>query len=352
MHIWFLFHVSILILSRFYLCLKGVGRKYVMWSIILILIYFSTFRDGLGSDYLQYVYRIEDYDSIDAFMLGFLKEPLFGLISVFINYTILSPIFLFFICALVTNIGFSIYIFKDNKYVFWSLMLYVFLSTMYSQSFNIIRQFFSVGLFLLALNYVGKSLLKYLALIFVAVMMHTSAIILLPFYWLLKIQFKIKYIVPSLLLLISFSLLLFPYFSILGGKYLDSVNSDMVMSNSGMIIFYNLLFVLLLFNRKMYCDLDNISRNLFIFFILTIDLSYINISFYRLSYYFFPVILTIIPYILHRLLKKDILNYMAVFCLIILFYTNLLLNVNDSTIVPSKILPISSIFDNVYKFYF
>ena len=49
---------------------------------------------------------------------------------------------------------------------------------------------------------------------------------------------------------------------------------------------------------------------------------------------------------------KDILNYMAVFCLIILFYTNLLLNVNDSTIVPSKILPISSIFDNVYKFYF
>lgn len=348
MTIWLGFHLTILCLVFCYgLVPKERGKIVFKWCIILVLVFFSAFRDGLGTDWGNYIRRLDVYNSIESLVFGF-SEPMFSFIGMIINNTFLSPIFLFFICAIVTNVGIGRFLFEDEKFAIPAVLLYVFLPTLYGMSLNITRQFFAIGLFFYALQYIGKSFAKYFVCVFAGALMHMSAIILLPFYFLLNIKIPRRYIIPSILIisfLASFVLKSIAGFDV---KYSEGASSNDTMSFSGMILVYNLFFISFLLNKRIYYSLSDRNRNLFLLFIVTIDLSFTNYRFYRFSYYFFPVVTFVFPFILYKLVNNKVLISSFIGLLILLNYFVFFNNLDVKEIVPDNILPVLSIFDAYY----
>ena len=333
----------------FYNYVTAPKQKIVISSIVIfILIYFAGYRDGLGIDYKQYLIALDARATLSEMYFG-QSEPLFNLISFLVSFTFLSPIFFFLISAMVTNIGIGRFIFENEKYAVWSLLFYLFIPTLYMQSFNIVRQFFAIGLFYYALKYVGVSLWKYLILCILATLMHMSAIVLIPLYWILQYNIKGKtlfVVIPVSMLIFSF---LLNYISTLGFKYSELAITGDSRSFSGIILFFNILFLLFILQKEIFYGMKTIYRNLFIFYIVTVDFSFINYNFYRFSYFFYPVVVLIIPYTFQKLFKTKMLNVGLIILLLIMHYFTIISNPRDTIVVPNKILPVLSIFDSYYK---
>jgi len=345
---WILFHAFLVALLILHRNESNAKRKRILEFIILFfLVYFSGYRGGLGADYENYLHSIEVFTP-GVFVFGF-SEPLYALLEMIVNITPLSPIFLFLISAFFTNVGICNYLFKKNEFALFAILIYVLLPASYTMSFNIVRQFFAVGLFFMSLRYVGVSFAKYSAFILLATLMHFSAIVLLPFYWLLRIKMSNKKMIAVAAI---FFLVLPIAISFLSGsetRYAEEASSSDVSTSSGVFLVFNLFFLLFITNRNKYKDLSIINQNLFIWYILMIDASYVNYFFYRLSVYFCPIMALVIPYLLYKLDKKNALNSMFIVFLFVLQYYILLSNVNDSTVVPNNIYPILSIFDSFYE---
>jgi len=347
MILWICFHSAIIILLTLYKYSKQQYKVFYKWFLIAVLIYFATYRDGLGSDYYNYISRLNTYNSLDSLILGY-SEPLFSIIGLVINESFFSPIFLFLFCATITNVGIATFLFNYKEFAIISILIYVFLPTLYGQSFNIMRQYVSIGLFYISLNYVGKSKVKYFLIVTIAFLMHMSSVVLYPLYWLLQINIKRKYVLPILLFLIVILGLGLSFIQGLDVKYAEEASSNKTMEASGMIMLYNLFFLFYLLNKKVYEGFPVICRNVFILFILIIDMSYLNFFYYRLSYYFFPIIAISIPYILFKYTQKHFLSYAFVLFLAVTNYYSLISNIGNPIIIPNDILPILSIFDFYY----
>lgn len=348
MIIWLGFHLVIICLLFCYgLSKKTRGKITFKWLLLFVLIYFAGYRDGLGKDWLQYVKRLDVYTSIDSLVFGF-SEPLFSLIGIMIDSTILSPIFLFLFCAIITNVGIGRFLFEDEKFAISAVLLYIFMPTLYFMSFNITRQFFAVGLFFFALQYVGKSFPKYFLCVFIGALMHMSAILLLPIYWLLKIKISRHYLIPSIIIIMLLAAIALRSIAGMDVKYSEGASSDDTMTPSGMILLYNLFFIPFILSKRIYYSISNRNRNLFLLFIITIDLSYFNYLFYRLSYFFFPVVTLVFPYILYKLTKNWTLFGAYISMLVLLNYYTFIGSSNNKEIVPDRILPVLSIFDTYY----
>jgi len=349
MVIWLIFHILIFILLLCYKSAKSNLRKTFYANVVIFfLVYFSAFRDGLGTDYVQYVKRLDVYNSLESLVIGF-SEPLFCLIGFIVDNTFFSPILLFLLCAIVTNAGIAKFYFKFKDVAIAAVLIYIFLPTLYGMTFNIVRQFFSVGLFFFSLSYLEKSPIKYSITILIATLMHMSAIVLLPLYWVLNYDIKRKYVIP---LAIVVGLISIAGIALISGgdfKYSEMASSTDAMAASGMIILYNLFFVYTLINKKLYYGMPLIVKNLFVLYIVLVDASFANYFFYRLSYYFFPVIALVIPYCLKKINLNGIALMVFISLLVILNYYIILSNLDDELIVPSRILPIESLFDSQYE---
>lgn len=345
---WFGFHLLIITLLAIYSnCKNVIIKKRIVYLIIFFLIYFSGFRDGLGSDYDRYIVGIAARANISNLVFGF-SEPLFNFICIFIDVSIFSPILFFLLAAYVTNAGICGFLFKDNLYAAWSILFYLLIPTLYPMSFNIVRQFFSVGIFFYSLRFLGVSFKKYFFLCLLAALMHMSAIILIPFYWILNKNIKRNYLVIGA---VALSVLLFIGISIIGSadyKYSETAYSEDSIGASGLIFFYNLLFLLFIINKKVFSGIKPLHRNLFVLYIIIVDMSFSNYNFYRLSYYFYPIVTVMIPYVFCKYFKNNILNVAFVSILLLSQYVSIVSNIDDKTVVPQKILPVLSVFDKYY----
>lgn len=346
----FFFHFSIIVLLLSYNLVSSLRQKRVFSIlIIVILVYFSGFRDGLGTDYQNYLIGIETKSYLDSYLFGF-TEPLFNLLCIIVKVSIFSPILVFLICALVANVGICMFLFENKKFAMWAVLLYVFIPTLYSQSFNLMRQFFAIGIFYFSFKYVGVSFKKYLSCCVFASLMHMSAILLIPLYWMAHVDIKRRYVILIFLAVSFIAVLGIGYFFPLEGyKYSHYADDGQNISSSSMILLYNVIFLLFFFNKQSFYNFPVFYRNLYILFVIFIDMSNINIIFYRFSYYFIPVIALAIPYTLHRSFKSQVPNLGLILFLILLFYSTRLSNPYDRTIVPEKMLPLISIVDSHYR---
>ena len=345
---WALFHLSVFsALTCFHFAKDKQWKRFYEGVTIFILIYFSGFRDGLGADYQTYINRLDTFSTLESFILG-LSEPLFNVFGFLIVNTILSPIFLFLICAVITNVGICKYLFKENEFAVLAMLIYILQPTMYCMSFNIVRQFFSIGLFYFALSYVGKQPKKYFGIIIVASLMHLSAIILIPMYWMLNYNLRIKHLLWAALFFLALTFWGVNYVSGGAFKYSEMASSDSSMQLSGMFILYDIIFAIAIFNRNIFNGMPIIVRNIFFLFIGLINLSFVNYFFYRLSFYFFPAMAIIIPMVLKRITGNNGLNIVIVLLLFVLFYFSLFSSIDNPIVVPSRMLSIESLLDSYY----
>ena len=337
MIIWFVFYISILFFVGIYtLSKKKTPQKWCLVSICSILIYFSAFREGLGQDYAQYVRRIEYLSSINN--LNLFMEPLFNVLGYIIENTHFSYVLLFLVSAIVANVGIVSFCSKEKKYFPYMIFLFVLWPVLYQQSFNLVRQFFAIGIFYYSLRFIGVSLWRYVLYVLLAGTMHLSALFLIPLYWMVNKKYKRYWMVISAMALVSsmpFILDVVSHYE----RYDDYARTTLNINSSGFTMIYNILLAIVSTNQKIYREVNPVYFNLLFLLVLFIDLSFINYGFYRLSLFFIPIVIYIIPFVFDKILDK---------CLTILILLGLLIisidNIN-ANYSSSGLLPLSALFD-------
>lgn len=346
--------LCLLLLQLFILFLSSVSkdrRDKVLWVyvFVFVLAFFSAFRDGLGTDFEGYLEKLS-YSAGGT--IKFLSEPFFQVFSNLIQNTSLSPVFFFFTTSLITIPLICSFFIKKNEVMYPSLIIFMLFPTLFFNTFNLVRQFFSTAVFLYAIHFIyDRKFLKYLLSITLACTMHLSSIILLPLYFFLDKRYSLK------TYLFLFLIFIFAAFSIdpilqniqfLGSRYSIYSESDEQLGSSLMVLLYNVVFVIMLVKKSYFND-DGYSRIIFnLQFLLVVfsDLALINYFFYRLSVYFMPVIAITLPRTLYILFKNKVLVTTISLALgLYLFLSLTLFNMDNPTVCPDTILPISSLLD-------
>lgn len=346
--------VSFLLLQLSILFISSISKykvDKVLWiyASILILTFFSAFRDGLGTDYEGYLEKLS-YSAGGT--IKFLSEPFFQMNSNLIQNTNLSPVFFFFITSIITVPLLCSFLMRKNDVMYSSLVIFILFPTLYFNTFNLVRQFFSAAIFLFAIRYINdRKCMQYLLCIVLACTMHLSSIVLFPLYFFLDKRYSLKIYLLLLLLFVLAAFSIDPILQniqFLGSRYSLYAESDEQLGSSLMVLLYNVVFVVMLI-KKSYFNNDSYSRIIFnLQFLLVIfsDLALINYFFYRLSVYFIPVIAITLPKTLYILFKNKVL--VTTICLALglyLFLSLTLFNLDNPIVCPDTILPISSLLD-------
>lgn len=149
----------------------------------LLLIGFAVLRYDYGNDYRSYMYS---YEAIrNHFSDPFEGEILYTYLnkivpSFYLLIAIISIFFLYVIYKLINS---------NLKGIYKSLALLVFLINPYLFLMNLsaIRQCIAMCLFILCLKHIQeRNLIKYVAFVVVATLFHTSALVLLPVYFIVN----------------------------------------------------------------------------------------------------------------------------------------------------------------------
>lgn len=330
--------------------------KKILYSIsALVAIYYSAFRNGLGTDYKGYLSQFKTLE-LD---FSVSNEPLYTLLKDLILHTNLSIVFFFCVCSVFT-VWFIWKYLDDKQNEFASLSIIIFLSIpgLYFNTFNIVRQYFSTAIFLYSLTYIrSKNIFRYTFCIAVAFTMHVSSILLFPLYFVLNKKFPIIVYLIFAVILFSIAYSLEPFLqaiSVLSDRYSvyldeggEAGNSTLTFLCIAILILYFLKSKLSGHNRK-YDESPYIvmSSNMYILFIVFSLLSTIDIHFSRFAVYFGASICVMIPYVLNLFFR----NYksVAIICLLVsfaYFFSFISFGRDNPEICSDKLLPITSIFD-------
>lgn len=302
----------VLLFLVFHYDVNGNTRNRMTMYYILMFWYIavSGFQYCMGSDIIIYMEEYDDTDWSDLILDSFvdLNSRQFGWILLSNLCKLVSTDFLFFkiVQAVFLNTVIFIFLKKNTEAIFTSIFFYsIFLY--FDLNFNILRQSIAIGFFLLSISYFNdKKWLKYYIFVLLALMFHSSAIILfiLPLFRLLKINKKIIIIVFSSIIFLVLIIRSLPIndffityipvlfksdFSDLGDIYLTEENYG---QNSAKIISFLIMVVLYFWVFYInYKDNLNKSKSDLLFLLIFVLLFVLNSSmpiFTRFNFYFTP----------------------------------------------------------------
>ncbi len=313
----------------------------------LLLMFITVFRspdNGLSIDYHTYV-STSKY--IHANGLGSISENSLiqiepGLaIMLYISGWILSNTIIPFI-VLTTAVTLSAYFYrfhKDSQIVWVSIFCLITVGSYYVL-FNGIAQATAVAVTFLAAGYIYnkprsiQNFLKYSAIIILAALIHKTALLMLPMYFLLRYKFeksRLNIILITLLMfLIALFLLKTEMFVNFGiryffPEYIPHLSAEIPWLTGGSLIavIRPFLLVLFIYVNKRYINyknlMDVVSINSTVIFMIINMLSLRVQVLQRFSYYFIPISLLIIPLILSRMNKVERNKWIIIvvtFCMI------------------------------------
>lgn len=286
----------------------------IVVGITLLLIIISSCRD------LSVGYDTRNYYDYFTFKKIYPTHQSFEFLYELINYIVIKlnmpfSMVLFF-CATITfgSLGFVVYKFSDHP-----AMVYFFFVALgfFGNTFNAVRQYLALAVFLFALKHIKNgNFVKYTILVVVAYFFHSSAIILLPIYFLRNLKLTPKFIIFVLALMLVGSVLLVPAVKIIStitnfdyyqryiasGDFVQGISLFNVAYALGMIAVFVLFYMLKPLVERKYNDVKNYNIFLLLFFIcvairtfgtLCGMFSIIN----RLNIYFFFAIAFLMPYL-------------------------------------------------------
>lgn len=199
--------------KRVYALEKNRDQHYIsiyFFIVLLTLIFISAFRGDFSTDYQGYkdIYlRFSDYSLKDILMRGFLKYPEKGYLL--LQYGIKSifddNLYIFIISSIVIVYSHIKQFQKQSLLCILSVVLFLKVGNYYV-SFNLIRQVLSASIVLMGSKYLyERKMIKYFIFVLLASSLHTSALIMIPSYFLLNIKLKRKnFIISGIVILITF----------------------------------------------------------------------------------------------------------------------------------------------------
>jgi transmembrane protein EpsG len=220
-----------------------VGKREVnsrSWFFILssiLLIFISSFRGDFSSDYSGYVDMYNRYmryplDSILSRGLFTYPEKGYLLFQYFVKEIFGDPIYLFILSSILIVAANMLHLFKYTTDDVLAVMLFLEAGVYYS-SFNLMRQVMAAAIVVLGSKYLyERRLIPYLIIIIVASLVHTTALVMIPFYFFCTIRVGKKNIIFYALMFAAIALLL-PYgVSFVQGYYWDWYNTSTAVGYS------------------------------------------------------------------------------------------------------------------------
>jgi hypothetical protein len=317
---YFIFFVlTLLILLEFF------NKKYSSintWLITSFFIVFVGIRYGVGNDYFAYY---DNYHGINNGTGTDSNEIFYVILNKLLPFEIVVFFFSFFSFFFLKK---AIDYFSPRYGVISYLVFYSFFLITFE--IHIIRQGLAISLILFGYKYLfNKRYLVFLFIIFLASTFHISALIVLPFIFIINLQFSTKF--QGILLGLSFFIfyyqeeLVLIYYNIatkipLLNKYLLVYRQEERISygiSSGIILDLIILFILFLklkeFNEKEIFLFRIYFLSVILTFVLALDPAAL-----RLVYYFRVVIIFIIPLFLKY--YRYYFFSLTIICLICLQY--------------------------------
>lgn len=311
---------------------------------ILIPILVCGLRYNVGTDYISYQQWFSYYLSHKLSLKN--DEIGFGVLIKVIQLVTQNPQFLFLIVAIIINIVIMIFIRKHTEFFELGYFLFIVLYFYYS-SFNILRQWIAIAIFLYAIRYIyNKNLKKYLLCIFVACTFHKTAIITIPMYFILNMKLNKKNIIivslTILMLYVGLDTILLKVnsiFNINTTKYLNYFNKDDTIGANGYAysIITMMTLLIILFTKKQYLLKNEHGKEDIIMLVFMLEFSIMGINsmiFSRLQLYFLPYLVVIIPNILKVIIKKQRKFVYAVIMILGFAYMYRSLTINGGNPLP------------------
>ena len=278
------------------------------------------------------------YSDIAVFERGF--SILVWLISKLFN----NPQFIIFIISVI-NIGLIVSTLKKYSESF-PLSIYLFITTtLYYSAFNVMRQWIASAFLFWAIRYIiNGNWKKYFLCVLIASTIHTSALIMIPFYFIAKSKPFGKKIMIFSVVIVSISILFLTFLTQFGGvlngtryeNYTTMVEGDDGVNILRVLVSAIPVIISFIFYKKFNEDKDakiliNFSTINFLFYFLAMRATDVA----RFCIFFDLYNLLLYPKFLKIFNKKQ--NYLFIFLLSICFfvYMYLLLPV-DSNLLPYR----------------
>lgn len=322
-------------------CYKS-NIKIILFIIILILTIFAGFRFEVGVDYNNYVsiFKKNRWTSTN--------EPGFMLIVNLFSYIKAKPQLIFLFLALIMQLLVYRIILKFSVNPWLSILIYLTIAPFYLASFNGVRQFLAIALFINLIDLIrNKKLLLFLICIGLGVFFfHLSLFIIIPVYFILQINFTLKKrLLVTLLVIvgsffINYFISLSPY-----GQYLNFTKTTPI--SVGTYIFFLMSISLILFEKKIsefkykkvYLNINFLSF-LTLLLVFLQDKGIMIQMFMRLNSYFFFVYILLIPVLVSQFKKQIIrVSLIVLLSLVLLSYylRTILIKGEEYKLIPYKL---------------
>lgn len=324
--------------------------KIAFWAIVSYLFVISAIRYDVGKDYLHWV---EVYEWIENGLSAgnYVELGYRYLNKLIINIPFLNVYWLFGITSAMIIFPFGYYIKKHVKEEYLFLSLFLFIGTgVFFASLNLVRQYVAIVILMLGFDYLeNNQYIKFLIVIVVASLFHTSAFIMIPF-MILYILFKDKstnniynkiliclYIFSLIFIFIDLRQLLNIFSFLLPERWVWYLESDYLNSRNYSSVVKqlvpNLILVFLYLNRNKFADNKNAYLHYLLLFVNVIltNCFYGIMVLVRLSNYFDISLIFVLPVIceiikdnknLSRLGYLSIIGYYTLLTIVTIFLMN------------------------------
>lgn len=346
MFIWFGFLISCITLSTFVDINKH--RYYLAFlsyvSTFFLVFVFSGFRDGLGTDYANYVSVLTYPESIN-----FTEPGYYSIVEISRYFDSNLLFFLFF--SFFTNYLILKFYFKTSRSFSICILVYLLVPILYFNTFNLVRQFLAVGLFLFSLQYVQRGEFnKFLLLMIVGAIFHKSCLMIAPFYFILRLNISRFYfaVIVSLSFLvgtiikpdiINFIGEDIPFYSI----YLNG-DRDENYSAGFLSILLNIicLAVICKWNSLKLKEIEVVVFKVYVIGVILFNFIPTLYFTFRISYYFLIVLPVVVSFFyIGKPTSKLTYYFLFILFFSLFFSTFLIKNAENKTVIPEKIRSIN-----------
>lgn len=186
MYLWIFVSLFVYVLAGLFADSKN--SAHIKLLLILVLTVFAAFRFNVGTDYQSYAVLIEQIASGYVNPVWANKEKGFFYLAEFLLFLGVNSQMVFMAFFISTTIfyfrGLVVYKFDLRLQL---LSILVFLLTFYFYTLNGMRQALAISIFFFALKYIiERKIFMYLVCLIFASFFHKTALVLAPFFWLLR----------------------------------------------------------------------------------------------------------------------------------------------------------------------
>ena len=286
----------------------------IVWTLFFVLTFFVGFRWDVGIDWPAYMDLFGEDFLANALLLSRVESGNLLVKLLLMNFGYTDGAYFLWVMGFSTMFLFIYSINKISVNPVYSIVLFILLG-FYFDLMNGVRQYFAISIVVYAWQFIfNRSFFRYFLLIVFAVLFHTSALLMLPVYWINKINLGKKKLMLLVFLSLPLSFVLGPFVQLLMSlipQYEVYSNSEFTQMANPLsflrVLFPIFIFMLIIlkYDELMSDKCTQIITNLSIFSILiTILFPGIQLMI-RIGFYFQIALVFIIPIISNMLSSKN-----------------------------------------------